>query len=67
MTIIEHWKEEYKADDVEQVREREEGILNLLDTNIEAFLDWCVENGVEYNEKDMKVWRANFDANKYML
>ena len=67
MTIIEYWREEYKTGDKEETREREEEILNLLDTNIEAFLDWCVENDVEYDEKDMRMWRVSFDADKYML
>ena len=35
----------------EEVREREEEIRHLKDTNIEAFLDWCAEEGIEYEVK----------------
>lgn len=63
MSIIAYWLREYaEASEFEEVKEREEEIRHLKDTNIEGFLDWCADEGIEYVEADMDMWEASFNA-----
>ena len=61
MSIIAYWLREYAEGEFEEVKEREEEIRNLKDTNIEAFLDWCADEGVEYEEISIGIWEASFE------